>query len=82
MKLFSRPAATEILREQGVILSDSALADLAAAGRGPRYVVIHNRALYALEELMAWVKTSTRPPLRERRKLEARTGGKPRYSRR
>ena len=78
----TRAAATEFLREQGLDPSDSSLKQMAVDGHGPPFRIIVGRAVYRRDELLEWVEASARPPLRERRKLEARTGGKRRYSRR
>jgi hypothetical protein len=52
----SRPAATQFLRERGVQIGDTGLADLASDGRGPGYAVINGRALYRESDLVAWLE--------------------------
>jgi hypothetical protein len=67
-KFYGRDAATQFLREQGVVLSDSALNNLAWGEAGPRYQIVNGRCLYKPADLLAWIKKAARPPLRERRK--------------
>jgi hypothetical protein len=55
-KFKTRTEATESLREKGVPIGKTTLAELAAEDRGPRYAVINGRALYTEHDLMAWLE--------------------------
>lgn len=68
-KYLDRITATQRLREQGVVIGDNRLADLAHEKRGPKFVVINGRALYTFEWLLAWIEAeAARPTSRRRRK--------------
>jgi hypothetical protein len=50
-----RNTATGVIREQGVPLGNTALANLASDDRGPQYSIINGRALYKREDLLKWI---------------------------
>jgi hypothetical protein len=68
-----RNGATAFIREQGVPLGNTALANLASDEKGPRYSIINGRALYRREDLAKWIRSQARvsPPRRRRREAQA-----------
>jgi hypothetical protein len=55
-KYLSRNASTVVIRDElGAPLGDTALANLASDGKGPRYSIINGRALYKREDLIDWI---------------------------
>jgi hypothetical protein len=59
----TRNQATLTLREHGVPLGETSLAEMASAGKGPKYAVINGRALYTDQWLFEWVQQeASRPP--------------------
>jgi hypothetical protein len=63
-----RNGSTCFIREQGVKAGDTALANLASDGKGPRYSIINGRALYKREDLLDWInrEASAEPRRRSR----------------
>jgi len=58
-----RTAAMQFIRDQGVPCGKTSLAELASAGRGPRYALINGRAVYTEQDLIAWIdEQAARPP--------------------
>jgi hypothetical protein len=70
MSFLLRGAAREYLRENpGLPLGDTALENMASKGIGPKYSIVHGRAVYRREDLDAWViQQAARPVVRRRHK--------------
>jgi hypothetical protein len=62
-----RKAATGFVRKLGIPTGDTALANLASDGKGPKYSIINGRALYKREDLLAWIDEQASAPPRARR---------------
>jgi hypothetical protein len=62
-----RKRATKCVRDEGVQLGDTALANLASDGKGPKYAIINGRALYRREDILAWIAEQASAPPRVRR---------------
>lgn len=65
-----RNGARDFHREQGVPLGDTALANLASDGKGPRYSIINGRALYKAADLTAWIEAQASVTPRRRRRAQ------------
>jgi hypothetical protein len=52
-----RSGAYQHLADRGIKLGTGALEKLAMSARGPKYTIIHGRALYKREWLDEWVET-------------------------
>jgi hypothetical protein len=52
----TRTEATKRLRDLGIQLGASALANMASKSRGPRFSLINGRALYRESDLTSWVE--------------------------
>jgi hypothetical protein len=59
-----RNGASGFIREQGVPLGNTALANLASDGKGPHYSIINGRALYKREDLLKWIDEQASAPPR------------------
>jgi hypothetical protein len=59
-----RKGATEFVRNQGVPAGNTALANLASDGKGPKYAIINGRALYKPEDLLKWISEQASAPPR------------------
>jgi hypothetical protein len=62
-----RNRATSFVRETGVPVGNTALANLASDGKGPRYSIINGRALYRPDDLLAWVNEQASAAPRRKR---------------
>jgi hypothetical protein len=62
-----RKGATEFVREQGIKVGETGLANMASDGKGPKFVIINGRALYTREDLLAWITEQASAPPRTRR---------------
>jgi hypothetical protein len=62
-----RIGASAFIREQGVPLGNTALANLASDAKGPHYAIINGRALYQREDLLKWICAQAGVPPRRRR---------------
>lgn len=70
----NRKSATDFIREQGVQMGNTALANLASNGGGPKYAVINGRALYQRDDLLKWIAEQASAPPRTRRAEGAQMG--------
>jgi hypothetical protein len=66
----NREDAAAWLRADGLRCTPQGLADAATKGIGPRYSVIHGRAVYRVTDLRAWVEQEAARPPRARRQRE------------
>lgn len=67
MSYMDRKRATQCVRDEGVPLGDSALANLASDGKGPHYSIINGRALYKREDILEWIAGQASAPPRAAR---------------
>lgn len=56
-RYLTRTEAAGWLTEQGLPVKSSQLQKLATTGGGPPYSIFGNRAVYAIEDLLAWVES-------------------------
>jgi hypothetical protein len=68
-----RNGASGFIREQGVPLGNTALANLASDDKGPHYSIINGRALYKREDLLKWIAEQASAPPRGRRTDNSQT---------
>jgi hypothetical protein len=68
-----RNGSTGFIREQGIPLGDTALANLASDGKGPKYSIINGRALYKREDLLDWIDREASAEPRRRSRVTAET---------
>jgi hypothetical protein len=60
-----RNGATCFIRGEGVPMGNTALANQASNGDGPKYSIINGRALYQREDLLKWISTQASIPPRK-----------------
>jgi hypothetical protein len=68
-----RNSATKFVRDEGVPVGKTALANLATNGTGPKYSIINGRALYKREDLLKWIAEQASAPPRARRTGNSQT---------
>ena len=71
-----RNGSTVFIRELGVLIGDTALANLASDGKGPRYSIINGRALYRREDLLDWINREASAEPRRRSRVTAADSAK------